>query len=269
MMALTLVLTLFSALVRPGAEEGETGDLMSHILDHVVIPLPTFFGIDLSITHHTLMMWAATAILMLVLPALFRRSPLVPHGFANAIEALVVFLREDVIYNYLGKDGKKFEPLILTVFFFILANNLMGLVPGMAAATSDISVTSTLAIIIFLNVLIVGHVKHGLIGYWKGFIPAGVPIWVAPIVFVLEVLGVLIRHFVLAVRLFANMTAGHLTILVLISLVFIFQSYIVAVPTVAGAATIGILETIVAFVQAYIFTLLSAVFIGASIHQDH
>ena len=111
--------------------------------------------------------------------------------------------------------------------------------------------------------------ENGIVGYWKGLIPGGVPGWLVPLIFPMEVLGLLVKHFVLAMRLFANMTAGHITILALISLIFTFKSFVVAPFPILVAVAIGVLETLVAFLQAYIFTLLSTVFIAASVHQDH
>ena len=256
-------------LLGPGSEGEDTNDILHHIVDHVVIPLPEVFGIDLSITLHTLWMWGVAGLLMIVLPMLFTKKQLVPKGMANAIEAVVVFLRKDIVENYLGEDARRFEPLIFTFFFFILCNNLVGLVPGGATPTSDLSVTGVLAMITFGTGLYAGMQKNGVWGFWKGLVPHGIPVFLIPLIAVLEVMSLFIKHFVLAMRLFANMTAGHIAILSLIGIVFIFKSYVVAPFPVVTAAVIGILETLVAFLQAYIFTLLSTVFIGAAIHQEH
>ncbi len=255
----------------PSEQHGGGGDeLMHHVLDHDVVHLPTVLGIDLTISYHTIMMWIASALLLIFLTPLFRKKQIVPHGrFAHTIEAIVEFLRQDIIYNYIGKEGKKFEKYLLTVFFFILMNNLMGLVPAGAAATSDISVTVTLTLLTLSTILGAGMRHNGLFGYWKGLIPGGVPGWLVPVLFPIEILGLIAKHFALAMRLFANMTAGHITILSLIGLVFTFKSYYIAPAPVIVAATIGVLEVLVAFLQAYIFTLLSGVFIGAAVHQDH
>jgi F-type H+-transporting ATPase subunit a len=253
----------------PGGEGGEPEDMISHVLDQVVFPLPEVFGIDLSITLHTLWMWGVAALLMILMPVLFRKKRMVPSGMANAIEAIVVFLRQDIIENYLGKDARTFEPLILTFFFFVLFNNLVGLVPGGSAPTSDLSVTAVLAIITFLTGLVAGMKRNGAFGFWKGLVPHGVPLALLPLIAVLEVMSLFIKHFVLAMRLFANMTAGHIAILSLISIIFVFNSYIVAPFPVLIATMIGLLELFVAFLQAYIFTLLSTVFIGMAIHQEH
>lgn len=267
-MAISTYINFIAFFGQDGGEESSE-DILSHVVDHTVIQLPEVFGIDLSITLHTLWMWGVTAVLMILLPLLFRKKQLVPKGMANALEAIVVFLRKDVIENYLGKDARTYEPLILTFFFFVLFNNLVGLVPGGATPTSDLSVTAVLALITFGTGLVGGMRRHGVFGYWKGLIPSGVPMFLLPLIAVLEVMSLFIKHFVLAMRLFANMTAGHIAILSLIGIVFIFKSWIVAPFPIITAAVIGILELLVALLQAYIFTLLSAVFIGAALHQEH
>ncbi len=268
-------LNSITTIARLVVEEGEkghgegAGNVLEHVIDHTVIHLPTVLGVDLSITYHTIFMWVATAILLLVLPAVFGKRRMIPSGLGNALEAIVVFLREDIIDNYLGKDGKRYESYILTVFFFIVTNNLLGLVPGGASATSDISVTATLTLITLGTVTFSGMKKYGIIGFWTGMVPSGIPVVLIPLMFVIEVLGLLAKHFALAMRLFANMTAGHLTILSLIGLIFIFKSYVVAPFPIIGAAAVGVLEIFVAFLQAYIFTLLSSVYISMALHQDH
>lgn len=250
--------------------EGNIGDFILHkISDHVLVKLPTVFGIDLSITTHVLMMWVALGLLMLILPPLFGRKSHVPRGMANMFEAIVVFLREDIIKTYLPGEGKRFEPYLYTAFFFILFNNLLGLFPGGESPTGNISVTATLAGLTFIIGIWAGMKEHGLLGYWRGLIPGGLPFWLVPLLAIVEVMGLLTKHFALAIRLFANMTAGHVVIFAFISIIFIFKSYIVAPLPVLGAVAIGLLEILVALIQAYIFTLLSAVFIGAAIHQEH
>jgi len=259
--------TLLASFVT-ATEESEKFDILHHVLDRKLYHLE-LFGFDASITLHTVWMWGVSALLMLLLPALFGKRKLVPSGLGNAFEALAVFIQDDIIYNYLGKNGRKFEPLILTFFFFVLFNNLTGLVPGGATPTSDISVTIVLASVTFFVGLFAGMKEKGVFGFWKGLIPGGVPGALMPLIWVLEVLSLFIKHGVLAMRLFANMTAGHIAILALISIIFIFQSYIVAPFPVITAAVIGVLELLVAFLQAYIFTLLSTVFISSAVAHDH
>ncbi len=267
---LNSIMTIANAVIEEGEKgHGEAGNALEHVLDKVVIHLPTVMGVDLSITYHTMTMWAATALLLIVLPWVFGKRRMIPSGLGNALEAIVVFLREDIIYNYLGKDGKRYEIYLLTVFFFIVTNNLLGLVPGGASATGDISVTVTLTLITFGTVVVSGMKKYGIVGFWTGMVPSGIPVVLVPLMFLIEILGLLAKHFALAMRLFANMTAGHLTILSLIGLVFTFKSYFIAPFPIIGAVAVSILEILVAFLQAYIFTLLSTVYISMALHQDH
>ncbi len=251
------------------AEESIGEYIITHISDHVLVELPPLFGIDVSITKHVLMMWIVAGLMILVFSVLFGKAKLVPRGLANMFEAVIVFLREDIVKVYLGHEGKRFEPYLFTVFFFILFNNLLGLVPGGSSPTGNISVTGGLALLTFLIGIIEGIRAHGAFGYLKGFIPPGLPLPLIPLLFVVEIMGLVTKHFALAIRLFANMTAGHVVILALFSLIFLFKSLVVAPLPVFGAVAISLLEVLVALIQAYIFTMLSGVFIGAAIHQEH
>ena len=201
-----------------------------------------------------------------------------PKGFANAIEALVLFVRNDMAIANIGHDGHKFAPYIMAVFFFVLTMNLLGLLPHGATATGNLAVTGALAIITLLTVEIGGMLKLGPRGYMHTIFPnlPGVTgpmavfmsISMAPI----EVLGKLVKPFALAVRLFGNMTAGHFVILSLFGVVFLFGTLGVAswgIGIVTALLVVGImlLEIFVAFLQAYVFALLSAVFIGLMQHE--
>jgi F-type H+-transporting ATPase subunit a len=150
-----------------------------------------------------------------------------------------------------------------------LANNFLGLLPYSATATSNISVTATLATISFFVIQIGGILKNGPIGYFKGLIPHGVPVFLLPVMFVVELLGLFTKPFALAIRLFTNMTAGHIVILALIGLIFILKTYVVAPVSIGFALFIYLLEILVALIQAYIFTMLSSLFIGMAVHQEH
>lgn len=251
-------------------EETIAGYILHHIKDSTLVPLPTVFGVDLSITRHVLMMWIAATLLLIILPVIVHsRRRQGTNRAINFVEAIVVFIREDIFQNYLGEEGKRFEPYLLTAFFFILLCNLLGLVPGAASATGNIAVTGALAVLTFLVVQISGIRQHGLIGYFKGLVPGGLPILLWPMMFVVELLGLLTKHFSLAIRLFANMTAGHVVIFALLGIIFMFKNLVVAPLPLLGAVAISMLEVLVAVLQAYIFTLLSAVFIGAAVHQKH
>jgi F-type H+-transporting ATPase subunit a len=250
-------------------DDGGAGWILEHVSDHVLVELPTVLGIDLSITFHVLMVWIAAAILILVFGLGARKVGMVSRGFGSALESLVIFIRDDVIEPYLGENGARFTPYILTAFFFILTCNLLGLIPTAGTATSNISVTATMAVFTFLIGQTAGMMKKGFVGYWKSFIPPGIPGFVIPILFVAEVMGLFTKHFALAIRLFANMVADHLVVFTFLALIFIFKTYIVAFVAVPAAAAIELLAVLIAFIQAYIFTMLSAVFIGIALQDEH
>jgi F-type H+-transporting ATPase subunit a len=202
-----------------------------------------------------------------------------PSGFANAMESVVLFVRDDIAIANIGHGGEKFAPYIMTLFFFILYANLLGLVPHGATATGNLAVTSALAITAFLTIEISGFLKLGPRGYLRTIFPptpglSGVPAAVMSLAMgPIEVLGKLVKPVALAVRLFGNMTAGHFVILSLFSLIFLFGN-LPAVPRWGiGITTSGIvlgimmLEIFVAFLQAYVFALLTSVFIGLMQHE--
>ncbi|NKB66999.1 MAG: F0F1 ATP synthase subunit A [Candidatus Latescibacteria bacterium] len=242
-----------------------------HYLDGK-IPLPQFepiFGIDLSITRHVFMMWVAGALLISLMLIAFRRSSLVPSGLGNFFEAIVLFIRDDVVLPIMGEHGRPFLPYMLTIFFFILFCNLIGLVPYSATATGNINVTAGLAVCTFILTQVTGIANNGLFGYLKHLSPPGVPLALAPLLVLVELMGLFIKPLALCIRLFANMTAGHLIIVVALGFTIVFQTLWLAPISVAFAAAIYLLEIFIAFVQAYIFTLLSAIFISMAAHPDH
>lgn len=252
------------------AEHQELGSefIMHHITDQVLIKIQ-LFGFDLSITKHILMMWIVAAILVFILSWLFRKPKLVPSGLANLFESIIVYLEEEVMRPYLGSQSRRYAPYLLTAFFFILLCNLLGLVPGAATATGDISVTAALALLTFMMVQFAGIRNHGFVGYCKGLIPPGLPIFILPIMVPVEIVSLFTKHFALAIRLFANMVAGHVVISALLLIIFTFKSWIVGGITLGGILFVSLLEVLIALIQAFIFTILSSVFIGMAVHQDH
>jgi F-type H+-transporting ATPase subunit a len=252
-----------------GHGEGAGTDfIMGHVLDHVVFHLE-FGGFDLSITKHVIMLWIASGLLLTFLIAFFRKPSLIPRGFANALEAIVVFVDEDILKPYLGKHSREYAPYLLTAFFFILVCNFMGLVPFGATATGDIAVTATLAVLTFIIGIGAGIKHKGLLGYLKHFLPPGMPWPLGLLMAPFEVIGMLAKHFTLAMRLFANMVAGHIVIFTFLSIIFLFKNFIVGGVTLAGILFVSLLEVLIALLQAYIFTTLSAVYISMSISHDH
>jgi F-type H+-transporting ATPase subunit a len=269
-----------------GFDPGDS--ILHHILDsneleiftpYWKIPLPELHlgPIDISITKHVIMMWLASLILLTVFSLAARRvSDPVPRGIRNLLEVLMNFIRNEVARKSIGEGADHFVGYLMTTFFFILTCNLLGLIPGMATPTGNISVTATLAIIAFLVIQLGGIREHGLIRHFKNLVPHGLPLWLVPVMFCLELLSSLIKPFALCIRLFANMMAGHVVILAFISLIFIFGGMFS--PVIGFAASpvavffalfVYLLELFVAFLQAFIFTMLTAQFIGMSVHPAH
>lgn len=219
---------------------------------------------------HVFMMFLAAALLMLVLIPAARRSRPVPRGrLANMIEAMAIFIRDEVVTPNLGeKNGRKWLPFFLTIFFFVLTLNLLGMIPGMGTATSNINFTSAFALMIFGTFNAVGVMKNGPVHYFLNLIPKGVPFWLWPLMALVELVGLFTKAIALALRLFANLTAGHALLFSLLGLNIVFKWWL---SPVLGPFTVFIylIEILVAFLQAYIFTLLSGLFIGQAIHQDH
>jgi F-type H+-transporting ATPase subunit a len=231
------------------------------------------FALDISPTRHVVMLWIAAGLCilttLLALRAHNKRTATgkAPAGFGNGLEALVLYLRNEVVLPNVGAHGNGYVPYLLTLFFFILFANLLGLVPYGATATGNISVTATLAIVTFIVVEIAGMKAQGkayinTIVFWPHEMSLPLKLFISPILTPIELLGKFTKPFALAIRLFANMTAGHVVLLALISLIFTFARWAIVPIPVAMALAISLLELFVAFLQAFIFTLLSSVFIG-------
>jgi F-type H+-transporting ATPase subunit a len=231
-------------------------------------------SIDLSPTKHAVFLVLAAALVALVFVYTSRvvvraqAAGRPPRGFAGAMEAMVLYIRQEVILANVGPHGEGYVNYLLTVFFFILTCNLLGLLPWSATPTSNIAVTGAMAGVSLVVIEISGMRALGLKGYLGTifFLPEGLPPLLKPLMLVImtpiEIIGKLAKPFALAVRLFANMTAGHVVVLALIGLTFFFQSYLVGVAASVMATGIMLLELFVAFLQAFVFTLLTSVFIG-------
>jgi F-type H+-transporting ATPase subunit a len=253
------------------------GNCTPKMTDHgEVLPSLAEGCVDLSITKHTVMMWLAVLLLVgsLLLWSNRDKSKLVPRGTAaNLFEMLVLFVRDELAIKNIGKEeGPRYVPYLLTAFFFILFMNLLGLVPWMATATGNIAVTCGLAICTFVVTQIAGIRAAGLGGY-LAHLTGGVHWALWPIMVPVEILGLFTKPFALTIRLFANMLAGHIVIFFLLGLIFMLGHPAVAFVSVPFALGIYLLELFVAFVQAYVFTMLSALFIGMGVamghHHDH
>ncbi len=266
------------------------GMIFRHTADSHVLELPLIgevhlptgwkpFGLDISPTRHVVfMIFAALLVLGTVWYAAWRvqqrqRQGKSPQGFGAAIEAVALFVRDDIAIANIGHNGAKFAPYILTLFFFVLYCNLLGLIPYGSTPTGNIVVTATLAILTFLITEISGFFTLGPKGYLKTivFVPPGMhgggAVAMAMLMTPIELISKLVKPFALCLRLFANMTAGHFVILALLGLIFIFANWAVAVGSVAFVLFMMLLELLVAFLQAYIFALLTSVFIGMLQHE--
>ena len=275
---------------------------------HPLIELPTVFGIDLSVTKYVLMLLIVATLLFVGITTTVRRflrqERPVPSGFMTVLEIMVEFIRDSIVEPNVGhKWTKTWTPVLLTIGLFIFSANLIGIFPifdavgllnhaihpgeesflarvvhGGTTATGNLNVTAALASVSFVLIIIAGTRAHGFVQHWKNLIPGGVPVAVYPILIPIEILGMFVRPFALMARLAANMTGGHIALLAIISFVFIFaQQYspavgigvgaLLSVPLAVGVAALEAL--VVVPVQAYVFTLLTALFIGMAIHAHH
>jgi F-type H+-transporting ATPase subunit a len=294
-----------------GFNAGET--IIEHVSnsshEHPLIALPHILGIDFSVTKHVFMLWLVAAVVFLIVTLTVRRylkqEQLIPSGFMNALEAVVVYVRDSIVQPNVGtKWVNTWTPLIITIFLFILGSNGIGLIPvfdlvalidrfilhtghesflasvihGGTTATGNFNVTAGLATVTFGAIIMAGTKAHGFVKHWKNIVPHGLNPVITIFLIPIEILGMFVRPFALTMRLAANMTGGHIAILSILSLIFLLAEMFgraiagigvgvfVAVPLAVGVSA---LEIIVVLVQAYVFTLLSAVFIGMAIHVHH
>ena len=297
------------------AEEGfNAGEvIIGHVansgFEHPIIHLPTVFGIDFSVTKHVFMLWFVATFVFLAVTLATRRylrqDRMVPSGFMNGLEFVVQFIRDSIVLPNVGaKFVRTWTPLVLTLFVFILASNVIGLIPifdvlglvdhmvlhteehsvvknivhGGTTSTANFNVTAALASITFVSIIIAGTKAHGFVQHWVNLVPSGLarPLYI--LLIPIEVMGMFVKPFALTMRLAANMTGGHIAILAILSFVFLFTEVfssaiagigvglVVSIPL---ATSIMALEIIVVLVQAYVFALLTAVFIGMAINVHH
>jgi F-type H+-transporting ATPase subunit a len=251
-------------------DETVAGHVFHHVSDEVYKPICVDLGqgkvFDLSISKHVIWMWVAAGLLILAFGYATARRSIVPKGFYSLLESFVLFVRDEIAVKNIGEHhAHHYVGYLCTAFFFILFMNLVGLLPWGASATGNLSVTVVLALCTFVVTQVAGMRGQGVVGYWMHLVPAGVPKWLYPIMVPVEILGLFTKPFALTVRLFANMVAGHIVILFLLALTVILSVYVAPV-SVLFALGIFMLELFVALVQAYVFTMLSALFIGMASH---
>lgn len=238
--------------------------------------LPHIKVYDFSLTRNVVQMFIAIAILIFLMTSVAKRYRTgqgltsAPKGWQNAIEPVIQFVRDEVAKPNLGRNYRKYMPLLLTIFFFILINNIVGLIPGSANVTGNIAFTAVLGVISFFVILFSGN-KH----FWSHIFWPPVPHGIKLIMIPVEILGIFTKPFALIIRLFANMLAGHIIIICLISLIFIFGNMSTGIGigfspiSIAFAVFIYVIEVLVAFIQAFIFTNLTAVFVGQATEDHH
>ncbi|MES2279335.1 MAG: F0F1 ATP synthase subunit A [Bacteroidota bacterium] len=226
---------------------------------------------DFSITRNVASMWMGMIILILVFvsvsSAYKKRVGKAPKGLQSFLEPIILFVRDDVAIPNIGVKHTKYMPLLLTIFFFILINNLLGLIPifpGGFNLTGNIAVTLTLSFIVLIVINFSGN-KY----YWKHIFAPHIPLWLYPIMVPVEIIGIISKPFALMIRLFANITAGHIIVLSLISLIYIFKTTWMATVSVPFVVFMDCIELLVAFLQAFIFTMLTALFIGMAVDEHH
>lgn len=264
---------------------------LDHVIDHPTLEFPWFQGPHyelvwnlpriggFQITRLMVMELVASGLLLLIMIPVARhiaRTPVSRGPFMNMFEAMLLFVRDNVARPAIGGHGAdRYLPYLWTVFFFVLISNLLGMIPGFASATGNLNVTAMLGIATLVVVLMTGMREMGPLGYWIAIVPnLDVPSWMKPplwiLMFFIEVSGLLIRHFVLGMRLFANMFAGHVVLSVILGfcvMAWTSKLFFLVMPmSVAGVITLSLLELMVALIQAYVFTFLSAMFIGAAAH---
>jgi F-type H+-transporting ATPase subunit a len=255
--------------------------IMHHVMDgnyisfepfgNLYLPHLQLFGLDISITKYVFFIWIVAVLLLIIglTAAKGYKKSLIPKGFSNMMEIMILFVRDEIVKPSIGKGYETYLPYMLTLFFFILVSNLLGLVPYASTITGNIAVTATLAIISFIVTQYSGMKSYGVLKYLKGLVPSGMPVMIVPVMALIEVIGLFTKPFALCVRLFANMIAGHIIIFSLIGLIFILHTVYVAPVSIGFALFIELLELLVAVIQAYVFTMLTALFIGMAKHSDH
>ncbi|MDA1094327.1 MAG: F0F1 ATP synthase subunit A [Acidobacteria bacterium] len=299
--------------VEEGFNAGEV--IIEHVsnssLEHPIVHLPHVAGIDMSVTKHVMMMWLVAGFLFLLITlatrAYLKQDRRIPSGFMNGLEWLVQSIRDSIVLPNVGaKFVNTWTPLMLTLFVFILVCNLVGLIPmfevlgivdrfvlgnghdaeslinsvlhGGTTATANYNVTAALATITFFSIMIAGTMAHGFVKHWKNLVPSGLAKPVYALLIPIELMGMFVKPFALTMRLAANMTGGHIAILSILSLVFLFAEIFTSAAVGIGvgvtlvlplAVGISALEIIVVLVQAYVFTLLTSVFIGMAINVHH
>ena len=254
---------------------------LEHVVSHELFTV-SIMGKELSFTNHMLMISVGTVLLMVALPLFISKRQLIPRGFYNIIETICVFIREDVARPFLKSHTDRYIGYLWSIFYFILALNLLGMIPFNAvfgifsgqqnnwygAATANLYVTGALATFAFFLFHIAGIYEKGFLKYFATLSPK-VPWPMLPFMFFMELVSSFVRLFSLAIRLFANILAGHILLGVLLGFIIMFKNYMVASASIMATTLMSLLEIFVAFLQAYIFVFLTAIFIMFAVSEEH
>ena len=232
---------------------------------HRIVPIDVG-GVDVSFTNSALCMVIVVAAVTLLMTQGIRARALVPGRVQSAVEMAYEFVA-NMVHDNVGHGGKPYFPFIFSLFMFILFANLLGMVPFSFTSTSHIVVTFAMAAVVFVGVTVIGFARHGL-GYLKLFVPSGVPVAMLPLLVVIELISYLIRPISLSVRLFANMTAGH-------TMLKVFAGFVISLGVLGGWAPLAFvvaltgLEILIAFLQAYVFAVLTCIYLNDAVHMHH
>jgi F-type H+-transporting ATPase subunit a len=255
------------------------GAVIVEVLEHHLVDSDQFeiFGFEIKLpttrvgpfwlfTKHQVWWLIAMLLAFVVIRLAGRQTTVVPSGVRNALEVIAVFIRDEILRPNLHGYADRLLPYFLTLFTCILFSNLLGLLPWGSSATGNISVTAGLALCSLGLIVGMGVRENGVSGFLQVFTPPGVPLWLMPLMVVVEIASFFIRPFALTIRLFANMLAGHAVVAVLFGLIV---APLFAVPSLAVAVGVTMLEILVALIQSYIFVILTAVFVGITMHPAH
>jgi F-type H+-transporting ATPase subunit a len=241
--------------------------LLDHRFQHFIVK-----GIDFGLSTHLVMLWIVCAIVIAFLTFAAHSQSEAGRIVRGGVEALALYIRDEILHSIFHEHTDTYLPYFLTLFFFILTCNLIGLVPGAHAITANITVTAALATCTFLLIQFAGVKEQGALSYVKHIVPGGVPLALWPVLFAIECFGMLAKCISLAIRLFANIIAGHIVSLAFLSLIFIFAETSKVVGLGVAPAAVGLalfvytMDVLVALLQAYIFTMLTALFVGGAVH---
>ncbi len=245
--------------------------LEHHLLNETLRSYPVH-GIDMGLSKHLIVMWIVAAVVTAMMTFAARSQSRPALVLRTGVEAVVLYFRDQLLHPVFHEHTDTYLPYFLTLFFFLLTANLIGLFPYSSSVTGNISVTAALALCTFMLVHFAGAREQGLVEYVKHICPGGLPFWLVPLIFGIEILGLCAKCIALCIRLFANMFAGHVVSLAFLSLIFIFAGMakwigLAVAPAAVGMALfVALLDVLVSLIQAFIFTFLTAIFVGGAVH---